>query len=51
MEEIETETKRSRMTKEALKYSDQIFITDDNPRFEDPEQIISDMIKGLDKKS
>ena len=44
-------TKRSRMTKEALKYSDQIFITDDNPRFEDPEQIISDMLKGLNKKN
>ena len=43
--------KRSLMTKEALKYSDQIFITDDNPRFEDPEQIISDMIKGLDKRN
>ncbi len=43
--------KRSLMTKEALKHSDQIFITDDNPRFEDPEQIISDMIKGLDKKN
>ena len=35
------------MTKEALKYSDQIIITDDNPRFEDPETIRKEMISGI----
>ena len=35
------------MTKEALKYSDIIIITDDNPRFEDPRKIRDDMIHNL----
>ena len=35
------------MTKEALKFSDHIIITDDNPRFEDPKIIREDMTKGL----
>ncbi len=39
--------KRNLMTKEALKYSDQIIITDDNPRFEDPETIRKEMISGI----
>jgi UDP-N-acetylmuramyl-tripeptide synthetase len=42
-------TKRSLMTKEALKYSDLIIITDDNPRFENPEKIRNDMIRGIAK--
>ena len=39
--------KRQIMTNVALKFSDLIFITDDNPRFEHPEKIRNDMIKGL----
>ena len=39
--------KRNQMTKEALKYSDLIIITDDNPRFEDPRKIRDDMIYNL----
>jgi len=40
-------SKRNQMTKEALKYSNLIIITDDNPRFEDPRQIRNDMINNL----
>lgn len=40
-------SKRNKMTKEAIKFSDLIIITDDNPRFEDPEKIRNDMIKGI----
>ena len=39
--------KRNQMTKEALKFSDLIIITDDNPRFEDPRKIRNDMISNL----
>ena len=39
--------KRNQMTREALKYSDIIIITDDNPRFEDPRKIRDDMIRNL----
>ena len=39
--------KRNQMTKEALKYSDIIIVTDDNPRFEDPRKIRDDMIRNL----
>ena len=39
--------KRNQMTKEALKFSDTIIITDDNPRFEDPKKIRDDMIRNL----
>ena len=35
------------MTKEALKFSDQVIITDDNPRMENPAQIRKDMMKNL----
>ena len=40
-------TKRPLMTKEALKFSDQVIITDDNPRMENPAQIRKDMMKNL----
>ena len=40
-------TKRPLMTKEALKFSDRVIITDDNPRMENPAQIRKDMIKNL----
>ncbi|MGM0411171.1 MAG: UDP-N-acetylmuramoyl-L-alanyl-D-glutamate--2,6-diaminopimelate ligase [Bacillota bacterium] len=39
--------KRPKMAKVAAKYSDYFIITTDNPRSEDPEAIISDIIKGL----
>ena len=42
-------TKRPLMTKIAYNLSDQLIITSDNPRFEDPEKIIQDMLMGLDK--
>ena len=38
------------MTNRALEHSDKVFITNDNPRFEDPKEIIDDMLRGLDKK-
>ena len=37
--------KRSPMMKAALTFADQIFLTTDNPRFEEPEKIIQDMLK------
>ncbi len=43
-------SKRSLMTREAIKYSDLIIITDDNPRFEKSQDIVNDMINGLDSK-
>lgn len=39
--------KRPLMAQEAAKYSDRVIITSDNPRFEDPQTIIQDMLKGL----
>jgi UDP-N-acetylmuramoyl-L-alanyl-D-glutamate--2,6-diaminopimelate ligase len=40
--------KRPLMAKEAVKGSDQVFLTSDNPRFEKPDDIIQDMVNGLD---
>ncbi len=40
-------TKRPVMAKEAITYSDQLILTSDNPRNEDPQEIINDMLKGL----
>ncbi|KAA6306875.1 UDP-N-acetylmuramoyl-L-alanyl-D-glutamate--2 6-diaminopimelate ligase, partial [termite gut metagenome] len=42
--------KRPIMAKEAVKNSDCLIITSDNPRFEEPQDIISDMLAGLDAK-
>ncbi|MDR3266566.1 MAG: UDP-N-acetylmuramoyl-L-alanyl-D-glutamate--2,6-diaminopimelate ligase, partial [Tannerella sp.] len=45
--------KRPLMAKEAVKQSDQLILTSDNPRFEEPDDIINDMFAGLtasDKK-
>ena len=40
--------KRPIMAKEAAKESDRVIITSDNPRFEEPQDIINDMLAGLD---
>ncbi len=40
--------KRPKMAAAAAKHADRLIITSDNPRNEDPEAIISDIIKGLD---
>tara|TARA_B100000963_G_scaffold360740_1_gene392810 strand:- start:1477 stop:4329 length:2853 start_codon:yes stop_codon:yes gene_type:complete len=42
--------KRSIMGKIASKYSDQIYLTDDNPRNENPSKIRKDIKKGIKKK-
>jgi UDP-N-acetylmuramoyl-L-alanyl-D-glutamate--2,6-diaminopimelate ligase len=39
--------KRPMMTREALKFSDKVIVTDDNPRNEDPKKIRNQMIHGL----
>lgn len=39
--------KRPLMAKEAAKLSDQVILTSDNPRFEEPDEIIKDMVAGL----
>jgi UDP-N-acetylmuramoyl-L-alanyl-D-glutamate--2,6-diaminopimelate ligase len=41
-------TKRPRMAKAAEEYSDEIIVTNDNPRTEDPRQIIEDILKGFE---
>ncbi len=41
--------KRPIMAKTALEYSDKAIFTSDNPRNENPGQIINDMLKGVDK--
>jgi UDP-N-acetylmuramoyl-L-alanyl-D-glutamate--2,6-diaminopimelate ligase len=41
-------TKRPEMTRAAQQYGDYIIITSDNPRNEDPGEIINDMLTGLD---
>jgi UDP-N-acetylmuramoyl-L-alanyl-D-glutamate--2,6-diaminopimelate ligase len=39
--------KRPLMAEVAERYADQVIVTDDNPRTEDPEQIVEDIIKGF----
>ena len=39
--------KRPLMAQEAVRNSDRVIITSDNPRFEDPQAIIDDMLAGL----
>lgn len=39
--------KRPIMAQEAVRQSDQVIITSDNPRFEEPQDIINDMLAGL----
>jgi len=40
-------TKRPEMAAEAVQASDRVILTSDNPRSEDPEQIIADMMAGV----
>jgi len=40
-------TKRPVMVEIALKYSDMLIMTSDNPRHEDPEQIFAEMQQGV----
>ena len=40
--------RRPIMAQEAAKYSDKVIITSDNPRDENPQDIIDDMLAGLD---
>lgn len=42
--------KRPIMAQEAANRSDKVIITSDNPRFEEPQDIINDMLAGLDKE-
>ena len=39
--------KRPKMAKAAAKYADKLIVTSDNPRNEEPEAIISDILEGL----
>jgi len=40
-------TKRPIMAREAYRLSDKVIFTSDNPRFEDPQDILNDMLAGL----
>lgn len=40
--------KRPIMAKESVRFSERVIITSDNPRFEEPQDIINDMLAGLD---
>ncbi len=40
-------TKRPIMAREAVELSDKVVLTSDNPRFEEPQDILNDMIDGL----
>ena len=40
-------TKRPKMGKIAATLADQVFVTSDNPRTEDPEQILKDVVEGI----
>ncbi|RNC84521.1 MAG: UDP-N-acetylmuramoyl-L-alanyl-D-glutamate--2,6-diaminopimelate ligase [Balneola sp.] len=42
-------SKRPEMAKAAERYADSIYVTSDNPRFEDPEVIIEDIMQGFDQ--
>ena len=42
--------KRPLMAQEAAKRSDRVIITSDNPRFEEPQDIVNDMLAGLSEE-
>ena len=42
-------TKRPRMGEAAAVYADVLVVTTDNPRFEEPEDIIADILPGIDQ--
>lgn len=42
--------KRPIMAKEAARLSDRVIITSDNPRFEEPQEIVNDMLAGLNQE-
>lgn len=42
--------KRPLMAREAVKQSDKVIITSDNPRYEEPQDIINDMLAGLNEE-
>ena len=42
--------KRPLMAQEAARQSDRLIITSDNPRFEEPQDIMNDMLAGLSKE-
>ena len=44
------QNKRSKMGKIANNYSDKIYLTNDNPRFENPNKIRHDIKKGIKEK-
>lgn len=44
-------TKRPMMGKVAAAYAKKVYVTSDNPRFEDPDAIIEDILAGIEDKS
>lgn len=42
-------TKRPKMAEEAQKYADFVIVTSDNPRLENPDAILGDIISGMDQ--
>ncbi len=42
--------KRPLMAQEAVRQSDKVIITSDNPRYEEPQDIINDMLAGLNEQ-
>lgn len=42
--------KRPLMGALAAQYGDHVFVTSDNPRFEDPEKIVHDILAGIDQE-
>lgn len=43
--------KRPLMGKVAVSYAKKVIVTSDNPRYEDPDRIISDILKGIEDKT
>jgi UDP-N-acetylmuramoyl-L-alanyl-D-glutamate--2,6-diaminopimelate ligase len=43
--------KRPLMGKVASRYADRIYLTEDNPRSEDPKEIVAQIMEGIDNKS